>query len=174
MSEIIHPAFCSVVEMAVKSTRTHSGSYKPTSGFTRTSPPTRAHAAFSTSLIGTEPHSGTTIELTFESYQPVRFVRCTERRSDGSSTDWVKRMRSIEQGSLRSIPPRRIRSRATGRVTRTRSLGRRRRPTSTPTSGPRCSWSGMRFRYSKIWKSSQGQLTETGTARRRSTSRREQ
>jgi len=63
------------------------------------------------------------------------------RRSGTSSTRSQRRRSSSGQESSQSILPRMIPSPATAPATRMRSSGRRRRPTSTPTSGRPSSWS---------------------------------
>lgn len=78
VSEIVHPAFSLDRGGAVRSTRIRSGSYRPTSAFTRTSPRMRAHAASSTNLRGIELRSDITIEHDYASCRSVRSVRCTE------------------------------------------------------------------------------------------------
>jgi hypothetical protein len=80
VSEIIHPAYALDRGEGVRSTRTHSGSFRLTSVCTRVSRRTRVHAVFSTSPIGSGHHLDTITGHTYELSLSVKFVRCTGRQ----------------------------------------------------------------------------------------------
>ncbi|ESS06220.1 MAG: hypothetical protein A07HB70_01770 [uncultured archaeon A07HB70] len=95
-----------------------------------------ALGALSTSQLGTEHHLGTLIANTFATSLSSGFERCTDRRSGSSSTRSQRRRSSSEPESSPPTSPKQIPSRAIERATRTRSSGRKRRPTNTHLSGP--------------------------------------
>lgn len=98
VSEIVHPAFslsrgegCEIHTNAFWELQTHLGLHENLAA----NEGARSFLCESTRERTPLGHNHEPICVIF---QLVRFVRCTERRSDGSSTDWVKRVRSIDQG----------------------------------------------------------------------------